>query len=81
MLDGKHGAPMRKLLSWLGFGFLLVAGGIYLAGSAMVDFVGFKDWTKGLGTGAGVVLAILFLIGGVFSELFSTPRNTRKPGE
>jgi len=72
---------MKQILLWLGLGFLVLASGIYFAGSAMVDFAGFKDWTKSLGTGAGIILAILFLVGGVVVQVFAYPRNTRKPGE
>jgi hypothetical protein len=72
---------MKQILAWLGLVILAVASAVYLAGSAMVDFLGFRDWTKGLGTSAGVIVAILFLIGGVFVQVRAFPRNARKPGK
>jgi hypothetical protein len=61
---------MKHFLSWAMLALIVVAAVIYLAGSSTVDFIGFKDWTKNLGAGAGVALAILFLIGGVYSHIY-----------
>jgi hypothetical protein len=74
-------ALMKQIFLWLGLGILCAASGIYIVGSGMVDFFGFRDWTKSLGDGAGIILVILFLIGGVFVQVFAVPRNTRKPGD
>src|ERR1700761_3198497 len=64
---GRHSeASMKHFLSWAMLALIVVAAVIYLAGSSTVDFIGFKDWTKNLGAGAGVALAILFLVGGVY---------------
>jgi len=71
---------VKQILSWLGIGLFVLAGGVYIAGSAMVDFAGFRGWTKGLGNGAGIVVAVLFLIGGIF-QVFAYPRSTCKLGK
>jgi FtsH-binding integral membrane protein len=78
MLSAKHGAPMKQVLSLIGLGLLMLAGVIYMAGSASVGFAWFREWTGSLGTWAGVVVVILFLIGGVFVQVFIYLPTSRK---